>query len=120
MLTASHDLESATLNVATNDTEFGYYIPGMVMKFWQAGPTPAYLQQLQSQYGRALAAAQRAEAKSKPEGRWYPEYWVGRLEFALGYTETAEAVERAATAEAAHNPAECHKETEEALQTLSQ
>ena len=99
----------------TSDTTF----PGMVMKFWVAGPTPGYLQQLHAQYEQALSAARRAEADSTPEGRWYASYWVGRLEFALGFTETVEAVERAATAEAAQNPAECRKETQQALQTLT-
>ncbi len=120
MLTALHGVESATLNVATNKTNFGYYIPGMVMKFWTAGPTPAYLVELQGQYERALDAARRAQAKSTPEGRWYPDYWVGRLEFAVGFAKVAELVQRAATAEAAHNLPECRKETERALQTLSQ
>jgi hypothetical protein len=120
MLTALHEVESATLNLTTNKIDFGYYVPGMVMKFWEAGPAPAYLVEVQAQYERALKAAQRAQTKSTPGGRWYPEYWVGRLEFALGYAQTAAAVQRAATAEAAHNPAECRKETEKALRILRQ
>jgi hypothetical protein len=92
----------------------------MVMKFWEAGPPPAYLVEVQAQYERALEAARRAQTKSTPGGRWYPEYWVGRLEFALGYAQTAAAVQRAATAEAAHNPTECRKETEKALRILRQ
>jgi hypothetical protein len=120
MLMALHEVESATLNLATNKVDFGYYVPGMMTKFWHAGPTPAYLVEVQGQYKRALEAARQAQTESTPEGRWYPEYWVGRLEFALGYAKTAEAVERAATAEAAHNLTECRKETENALQTLRQ
>jgi Glycosyl hydrolase family 67 N-terminus len=120
MLTAFHEAESATLNVATNKTDFGYYIPKMIMKFWKAGPTPGYLVELEAQYERALAAARRAQEKATPEGRWYTDYWVGRLEFALGYARTVAAVQRAATAEAAHNSLECRKETEKALQMLTQ
>ena len=120
MVKALHELESATLNVASNKIDFGYYVPGMVMKFWQAGPTPPYLVEVQSQYERALAAARRAQTESTPAGRWYPDYWVGRLEFALGYARTAAAVGRAATAEAAHHPAECRKETEDAIRILRQ
>jgi hypothetical protein len=120
MVKAFHELESATLNVASNKIDFGYYVPGMLMKFWQPGPTPTYLVDVQSQYERALAAARRAQTESTPAGRWYPEYWVGRLEFALGYSQTAEAIGRAATAEAAHNSAECRKETENAIRILRQ
>lgn len=120
MLTAMHEAEAATLNVATNQTDFGYYVPKMIMKFWKPGPAAAYLVELQPQYERALDAARRAQAKASPEGRWYTDYWVGRLEFALGYVKTVVAVQRAATAEAAHNSVECRQQTEKALQTLSQ
>jgi hypothetical protein len=120
MLAALHEVESATLNLATNKIDFGYYVPGMVMKFWEAGPTPAYLTEVQDQYQKALDAARRAQTKSTPEGRWYADYWVGRLEFALGYARTAEAVGRAATAEAAKDHSECVKQTEKALQTIRQ
>lgn len=120
MLAALHEDELATLNVATNRVDFGYYIPGMVMKFWKPGPIPAYLTEVQGEYKKALEAAQRAQAKANPQGRWYPDFWVGRLEFALGYANTAEAVQLAATAEAANNHAECVMQTEKALQTLTQ
>lgn len=50
MLAALHGTEAATLNVATNKVDFGYYIPGMVMKFWVAGPIPSYLVKVQEQY----------------------------------------------------------------------
>ena len=120
MLAALHEAEAATLNVATNQTDFGYYVPNMIMKFWKPGPAAPYLVELQPQYERALDAARRAQAKASPEGRWYTDYWVGRLEFALGYVKTVVAVQRAAAAEAAHNSVECREQTEKALQTLSQ
>jgi len=119
MQTAFHEVELATLNLATNKVDFGYYVPGMVMKFWEAGPTPAYLVEVQGQYERALEAARRAQTKSTLRGRWYPEYWVARLEFALGYAKMAAAVGRAATADAAHNHTECREQTEKAIQMLS-
>jgi hypothetical protein len=120
MLDALHKVEAATLNVASNKIDFGYYVPGMLLKFWQAGPIPPYLTEVQNQYQEALEAARRAQSRSTPAGRWYPDYWVGRLEFALGYARTAAALHRAATAQAANNHAECVKETEIALQTLHQ
>jgi hypothetical protein len=119
MVTAMHEVEAATLNVASNKINFGYYVPGMIMKFWAAGPTPAYLTNLEQQYQRALDAARRAQAESTPQGRWYAVYWVGRLEFALGFAKTADLVGSAATAEAANNHTECIQQTEKALQTIT-
>ena len=46
-------------------------------------------------YQRALEAAQKARAKTKPEGRSYVDYWIGRLEFGMGYLDTIAAVRRA-------------------------
>jgi hypothetical protein len=66
-----------------------------------------------------LDAARRAQAESTPQGRWYAVYWVGRLEFALGFAKTADLVGSAATAEAANNHTECIQQTEKALQTIT-
>jgi hypothetical protein len=118
MLAALRGVESATLNLATNKVDFSYYVPGMLTKFWEAGPTPAYLAQVERDYEQALGAAQRAWAKAKPEGRWYPDFWIGRLEFALGYAHTVEAIHRAATAEEAKKRHETLIETEKALESL--
>jgi hypothetical protein len=92
----------------------------MVMKYWKAGPTSGYLVEAQRDYAQALELAKRALSKAKPDGRWYPDFWVGRLEFAHAYSEAVEAVQQAATAEAANNGGECARQAEKALQTLSQ
>ena len=123
--------ESATLSLATGraegpvaegavwsqrlDVPFAFYVPGMMMKFWRPRPIPAYLSSVQRDYGQALEAARRAATKSKPEGRWYPDFWVGRLEFALGYANAVEALHRGATAEAAKKSGEALAEAEKAM-----
>ena len=136
MVAALSLLESATLRLATGradgpvaegnvwkerlDVPFSFYVPKMMMKFWRPQPIPAYLVSVQRDYEQALEAARRAREKATPEGQWYPDYWVGRLEFALGYANAVEAMHRGATAEAANNRAESLKEAEKALETLRQ
>jgi len=94
---------------------FAFYVPGMMMKFWRPRPIPAYLSNVQRDYGQALEAARRAAEKANPEGRWYPDYWVGRLEFALGYANAVEALHRGGAAEAAKKSGEALGEAEKAL-----
>ena len=118
MLAALHLVESATLNLATNKINFSFYVPGMMMKFWNPEPKPAYLVELQQDYVQALEAARRALEKSRPEGRWYPDFWVGRIEFALGYANAVEAMGRGAAVEAAGKRAEAAKHADEALSLL--
>jgi hypothetical protein len=122
MLIAFHDVESANLTVAMTRerARFAYYVPGMLMKYWKPGPVPDFILEVQRNYEAALQAAMRARKKAKPEGSWWPDFWVGRLEFALGYVKTVESVIRSATAEAANNRAESLREAKKALQTVRQ
>jgi hypothetical protein len=118
MLHAFHEVEAVTAIFERSNRGFSFPVPGMLMKYWKAGPVPAYLAEARSGYQRALEAARRAQAKARPEGRRHVDFWVGRLEFALGYVETVEAVHRAATAEAASQRREALKQTKRALALL--
>ena len=134
-LVAAFDLvESATLTLATSradspeagvtagaqrlDIPFAFYVPRMMMKFWRPQPVPAYLGYVQRDYREALEAARRAWEKSEPQGRWYPQFWVGRLEFALGYANTVEALHRGALAEKAGRRQEALSQARNGLETL--
>jgi hypothetical protein len=120
LVASMHDLEAATLNVASNKIDFGYFVPKMMMKFWVAGPTPAYLTQLEQQYQQALDKARSAQSKATPEGRWLADYWVARLEFAEGYSKTADLAGQAATAESAGNRAESVRLTRLAIDRITE
>ena len=76
---------------------------------------PGELAEDRRTYQRALEAAQRALAKAAPAGRPYVEYWVGRLEFGIGYLDTIEELHRAARAESDKNPAEASRLAASAL-----
>jgi hypothetical protein len=111
-------VEVATINVAKNKTDFGYYIPGMVMKFWVAGPTSDYLRQLRAQYEQALSAARRAEADSTPEKRCTRATGSVVWNLRSGLQRRSRRFS-AATAVAAQNPPESRRETQRALLKLS-
>ena len=91
-----------------------------MMKFWKPQEVPAYLATVQRDYGQALEAARRARDKSEARGRWYPEFWVGRLEFALGYANTVEALYRGAQAEKAGQREEALSHARSGLESLRQ
>jgi hypothetical protein len=104
----------------------------MMMKHWTPGPMPPELIADRQGYQRALEAARRAQqrrggaslpALSSTNGtaltclttNGYVDYWIGRLEFGIGYLDTIEAVHRAATAEAENQPQEALQHAEAAL-----
>jgi hypothetical protein len=51
------------------------------------------------------------------EYRLWSDYWVGLLEFGIGYLETIQGVKRAATAETEEKPVDTLKNAEAALET---
>lgn len=115
MLTVFHEVEAATLVFEWHDESLAFPVPDMMMKYWKPGPMHGHLDEARRDYQTALAAAQAARAKARPEGRKYVDYWIGRLRFGIGYLDTIEAVNRAATAEAAKNITEERKQARLAL-----
>jgi hypothetical protein len=118
MVQALYRVEAATAVFERNDFSFSFPVPGMMAKYWKAGPVPEYLEEARQKYQNALDLTRRAQAKAMPLGRSYLEFWVGRLEFAIGYLKTVEFVRTAATAEAARQSEEARKETQNALTAL--
>jgi hypothetical protein len=60
---------------------------------------PKELAQDREAYRRVLAAVRQVPTPPHEAGREYVQYWIGRLEFGVGYLDALEAVTRAATAE---------------------
>jgi len=77
----------------------------MMMQHWTPDPLTKARPEDRAGYRRALAAVRKVPAPSRPEGRAYIQYWIGRLEFAVGYLDAVEAVKKAAKAEKAANDA---------------
>ena len=103
MLATFHEMEAVTINLEWKNSSFSFPVPGMMMKHWKPEPMRADLIEDRRGYQRALEAARRAQEKATAAGRGYVNYFVGRLQFAVAYLDAVEAVNRAATAEAANN-----------------
>ncbi len=100
MLTVFDEVEATTIGLEDHGLGLTFPVPGMIMKHWTPTPMSEALKEDREGYRRALEAATRALRRASPEGRSYVAYWVGRLEFGIGYLETVEAVRLAAIAEA--------------------
>ena len=122
LLEAFHQVEAATLTMvlAPSRSAIAFPVPRMLMKYWTPGPAPDYMGKARREYESALEAARRAREEATPGGRWYPDFWVGRLEFAAGYVEAVETLHDAATAEAAGRFADALEQARKALETLRQ
>jgi len=117
MLGVFGEVERTTLVLETHGLGLTFPVPGMIMKHWGPGGLSAPLCDARSGYQKALAAARRARAKSTPRGHGYVDYWIGRLEFGIGYLDTIEAVRQAATAEKAGRAKDAHRHAAQALKT---
>lgn len=69
---------------------------GMLLKHMMVGEMPPVMEQARKGYQQALRLAQKARAASKSAGRWYVDFWIGRLEFAIAYMSCAQDVQRIA------------------------
>jgi hypothetical protein len=75
-------------------------VPGMINKHMRAGPMPEHYTTVREGYQRALAAVRRARQKTRPAGEAFVDYWIGRLEFGIGYFDCIEATRHAMTLKA--------------------
>jgi hypothetical protein len=115
MLVVWREVEAATVQLEWHGLGFTFPVPGMLMKHWQAEPLPAELRAVRDHYERALAAAHRARAKASSRGQAAIDYWIGRLDFGIGYFDMVQAVRRAARAEAKGQSEEARREANTAL-----
>jgi glycosyl hydrolase family 67 len=120
MLEAFRELEAVTVALEDHGMGLAFPWPGMMMQYW----TPAPLQKVRPEdgagYRRALAAVRKAPVPSRPEGKAYIEYWIGRLEFGVRYLDTIEAVKTAAVTEEAAKQARERGDQEEATRKLAE
>jgi hypothetical protein len=99
MLEVFREVEAATLALEWHGLGITFPVPGMITKHWRPEPLAKELAAVRDHYERALAAARRAREICSVEGRPYVDYWIGRLEFGIGYFDTVHSFRRAAKAE---------------------
>ncbi len=118
LLTTMHSVDAATVIWERDDEFIAVPVPKMLMRQWQAGPIPDYLEENRKNYEQGWKAAQRAVTAATPEGKKYAEYWAKRMEFATKWVMVVESVRRAATAEEKHQAKQAVDETANALALL--
>ncbi|MFA6241294.1 MAG: alpha-glucuronidase family glycosyl hydrolase [Candidatus Hydrogenedentales bacterium] len=101
MLEAFREIEKVTIDIETHGLGLGFPVPNLIIRHWSPGPMDPELAEDREGYRRAIAAVRKAPEPATEAGRAYLRYWVGRLEFGIGFFDTIEAVKRAATAEQA-------------------
>ncbi len=111
-------IERITLGLDQHGLGFGFPVPGMMTKHYRSGGLSAEIKQDHELYRQALARMAEAHGRSRPEGRDYSGYFVGRLRFAVGYLDAAEAFGATARAEKAGKPDEALRHAEAAYQAI--
>lgn len=115
MLHVFREVERTTVGLEWHGLGLSFPVPGMMMKHWVAEPMPEELKRDRESWLRALERARRAQRKTRPSGRSYVDYWVGRLEFGIGYLDAVEAVRDAAVAESQGRGSEALQHAESAF-----
>jgi len=106
LLTTMQSIDDATHIWERDDEHFAFPVPALMTKYWKAGPLPGYLEVNRKNYERGWRAAQHAVSVATPQGKSYAEFWSKRMEFSVKYIAAVQFERRAATAEAAHPPAD--------------
>lgn len=115
MLDVFRELEEVTIMLEWHGMGLTFPVPGMIMKHWTPDPMTQELAEARQGYRRALSAARAALPKAKAPGRDEVKYWIGRLDFGIGFLDTIEAVRNGAIAESEGNQEEAMKHAESAL-----
>ena len=113
-------IESVTALLETEDSDFAFPLPGVMMQYWDGrcfngvqhldgGPMLPYLDKAIPQYKDALEAATRSYERvvQRPEkdsiSRGYVDFWIGRIDFSMKYMEAVRALRQGGRAEAQNN-----------------
>jgi len=100
MLQCFEELERTTVLLEMHCMGLAFATPGMFTQHFQPGAMPETYASIREGYRRALAAVRRAAAKTRPGGKPFVDYWIGRMQFGVGYFDCIEAARHAATVEA--------------------
>lgn len=95
-------IEKATETIDQNDLGFTFPVPGMVMRHYNAEPTPPWWKTVRELYTGAMDEVYRANTRARDgvKARPYMVYHAKRLEFAMFYMMSIEALRSAGQAKA--------------------
>jgi hypothetical protein len=101
MLEAFRELERVTSALEDHGMGLTFPVPTMLTQYWTPGDLSPELRADREAYRRILSTVRTVSEPPRDEGKACLQYWIGRLEFAVGYFDALEAVKQAATAEQA-------------------
>ena len=116
MVKVFHLVEMATITLEMHGLGLTFPVPGMLMKHWVSNPISNQLVKVRQTYQQALTTVKHARKKVQKKGERYIDYWIGRLEFGVGYLEMISAVRQAAIAETNGKSAEATHHAKIALE----
>ncbi len=112
-------IEEATHLIDASDIGFTFPVPGVVMKHYQAtSPPPAWWKQVRDLYAGAMDEMLRGIQRAHPYGRPFLYYHSKRLEFAVEYLNSIEAVRLAGVAKAKGDREQQRENLEKAVEAM--
>lgn len=112
-------IEEATDLIDQNDIGFSFPVPNVVMKHYAATePAPAWWGQVKAKYSQAMDEMYRGNTRARQGARPFTLYYAKRLEFAVGYLTSIEAVRAAGVAKSKGDREEQIAQLEKATESL--
>jgi hypothetical protein len=112
-------IEEATTLIDQNDIGFSFPVPGLVMKHYQANsPPPAWWKKVRDLYAGAMDEMYRGQQRSHVGPRPFMLYHAKRLEFAVEYLNSVEALRLAGQAKAKRDTVKQLEHLEKAVESM--
>lgn len=112
-------IEQATDLIDENDIGFTFPVPGVVMKHYNATtPPPAWWAEVKTLYSKAMDEMYRGNTRARQGTRSFTLYYAKRLEFAVHYMTSIEAVRKAGVAKSQGNDELRLAELEKAVEAM--
>lgn len=112
-------IEQATDLIDQNDIGFTFPVPGVVLKHYAAKqPPPAWWGKVKSHYAQAMDEMYRGNTRARQGARPFTLYYAKRLEFAVHYMTSIEAVRNAGVARAKGDKPTQTAELEKAVEAM--
>jgi hypothetical protein len=112
VISALSIIEDITKGLDEHGLGFGFPVPGMMTKHYDAGGLPGDIQADRTRYAEALALLRTAREQSASAGHKFLDYLVGRLLFAVKYLDAAAHFGATAKAEKAGDRIKAAREIE--------
>jgi hypothetical protein len=95
MVAAMHVMEDVTKELEWHGIGLTFPTPIMMERQFKSKPDIEHVKIFRDGYGKAAVLCREALTLSKKAGRDYIGYWIGRLDFAMGYMDILEEVKLA-------------------------